>query len=94
MEGRHHSAQEWTRWITRLAPVPRSRVLRSVERLLEHGPALGMPLIRGLGNDLLELRVGGHRLYFTVRGELVLFLTYGDKDSQARDIVRARKRMT
>lgn len=52
---------------------------------------------KALGGGLYELRVHhgpGYRLYFTRNGETVVFLLAGgDKSSQNKDIVRARKMM-
>ena len=49
---------------------------------------------RSVGDEVSELRIHygpGYRLYFTRRGErLVLLLAGGDKDSQPRDILRAK----
>lgn len=48
-----------------------------------------------IANDLFELRCffgGGVRLYFTIRQfQVVLLLAGGNKDSQERDIERAKK---
>jgi putative addiction module killer protein len=50
-----------------------------------------------LGGGLFELRVHhgpGYRLYFTRSGEtLVFLLAGGEKSTQAKDILRARKLM-
>ena len=50
---------------------------------------------RSVGNGVSELRVPygpGYRVYFVRRGErVVILLCGGDKDSQRRDIVRARQ---
>ena len=52
---------------------------------------------KALGGGLYELRVHhgpGYRLYFTRNGETVVFLLAGgDKSSQNKDIIRARKLM-
>ena len=52
---------------------------------------------KALGGGLFELRVHhgpGYRLYFTLSGEAVVFLLAGgDKSSQNKDIIRARKMM-
>lgn len=48
-----------------------------------------------IGDGVQELRLhfgSGYRVYYTWRGEvLILLLTGGDKDSQACDILRAKK---
>lgn len=50
--------------------------------------------VRPVGEGVSELRVHhgpGYRLYLTRRGErLIVLLCGGDKDSQARDIARAK----
>ncbi len=49
---------------------------------------------KALGGRLMELRIAfgpGYRLYFCLRdGQVVILLCGGDKDSQARDIAKAR----
>lgn len=49
---------------------------------------------RAVGDQVSELRIHygpGYRLYFTRRGDrFVLLLAGGDKESQARDILRAK----
>ena len=51
---------------------------------------------RPVGDGVSELRIGGrgpgYRLYYIRRGEtVVVLLCGGDKDSQDRDIARAKK---
>ena len=50
---------------------------------------------KSLGDGLLELRVhygAGYRVYFYRKGDVVIVLINGgDKSSQKRDIVKARK---
>ena len=52
---------------------------------------------KALGGGLFELRVHhgpGYRLYFTRSGDTVLFLLAGgEKSTQGKDILRARKLM-
>jgi len=49
----------------------------------------------GVGEGVSELRIDtgpGYRVYYTVReGEIVLLLCAGDKDSQDRDMARAKQ---
>lgn len=93
MESQHYSETEWTKWFGRITPVTRGLIQRKIDRLLVHGLALGMPLVRQLTAELYELRVDKYRLYFTVGDDTVWFLAYGDKDSQRRDIQRAQERI-
>ncbi len=65
-------------------------ILRRVDRLASGN--LGD--VKSVGEGLSELRVDhgpGYRVYFVRRGTAVIvLLCAGDKDSQRRDIVRAR----
>jgi putative addiction module killer protein len=48
---------------------------------------------KAVGSGVLEMRVhcrGGYRVYFIGNGETIHLLTGGDKDSQTRDIGRAK----
>lgn len=51
--------------------------------------------VRPIGSGVSEMRIQygpGYRVYFTTRGtELIILLCGGDKDSQRRDIERARR---
>jgi urea transporter len=76
-----------------------------VERKISYLALLGsdssMPLVRWLGGGLAELRVGKYRLSFVIaRMEVggrvergILFVAYGEKGTQRRDIERARGRL-
>ena len=83
------------RWLGRLRD--RQAVDRIVARLLaaEDGH-LGD--VRPVGSGVSEMRIQygpGYRVYFTTRGaELIILLCGGDKDSQRRDIERARRMAT
>lgn len=50
---------------------------------------------KSLGDGLSELRITygpGYRLYYTMRGQRVIFLLYGsDKKGQAKAIVKAKE---
>ena len=83
------------RWLSRLRD--RQAVDRIVARLLaaEDGH-LGD--VRPVGGGVSELRIQygpGYRIYFITRGaEFVILLCGGDKNSQRRDIERAKRMAT
>ena len=82
-------------WLGRLRD--RQAVDRIVARLLaaEEGH-LGD--VRSVGGGVSEMRIQhgpGYRVYFITRGaELIVLLCGGDKDSQRRDIERAKRMAT
>ena len=83
------------RWLSRLRD--RQAINRIVARLLaaEDGH-LGD--VRSVGGGVSEMRIQygpGYRVYFIRRGaELIVLLCGGDKDSQHRDIERAKRMAT
>ena len=83
------------RWLGRLRD--RQAVNRIVARLLaaEDGH-LGD--VRSVGGGVTEMRIQhgpGYRIYFITRSaELIVLLCGGDKESQRRDIERAKKMAT
>lgn len=83
--------EPFTDWLSGLRdPTTRRRILRRLHAL-ESGH---FGDVRSVGNGINELRFffgAGYRVYFAEDGEtLVILLCGGDKDSQARDIQRAR----
>jgi putative addiction module killer protein len=62
-----------------------------IDRLIHGNPGQH----RNLAGGVSELKVDsgpGYRVYYTVRGaRLLLLLAGGDKSSQARDVVKAKK---
>jgi putative addiction module killer protein len=69
----------------------RAKVLARLDRL-----KLGNPGdVKSVGEGVYEMRIDygpGYRIYFTYRGrELVIILAGGDKDTQDRDIARAKE---
>ena len=85
----------FNRWLSGLRD--RQAVDRIVARLLaaEDGH-LGD--VRSVGGGVSEMRIQygpGYRVYFITRGaELIVLLCGGDKDSQRRDIERAKRMAT
>ena len=83
------------RWLSRLRDC--QAINRIVARLLaaEDGH-LGD--VRSVGGGVSEMRIQygpGYRVYFITRGaELIVLLCGGDKDSQRRDIERAKRMAT
>ena len=78
-----------------------ARYLRYVDLMTVHGPNLGMPHSRALGDGLLELRLRakegiGRVLYCTLAGQRIVMLHQFIKRSQKippRDLRLARQRM-
>lgn len=82
---------EFARWLARLRDnAARAVIARRIDRLA--GGNAGD--VRPVGGGVSELRIDvgpGYRVYFVRRGEsLIVLLCGGDKDSQARDVARAR----
>lgn len=69
--------------------VGRARILVRVERLIRGNPGDH----RALTDGVAELRIDfepGYRVYYSLRGELLLLLLLGgDKSSQPKDIAKA-----
>jgi putative addiction module killer protein len=85
--------ETFSKWLKALRdPLGRRAVLRRIARIVstnhfgDHA---------GIGGGVSELRIDvgpGYRVYYMLRGELVvLLLCGGDKDSQERDIRRAKE---
>ena len=77
-------------WLARLRDVQaRARIAKRIDRIAQGN--LGDA--KSVGGGVSELRFAfgpGYRVYFTVRGKVVVILLCGgDKGSQARDIERA-----
>lgn len=82
---------QFEKWLRTLRD--RSAMLRIVDRLKKL--ALGhVGDTKPVGNDVHELRFAfgpGYRIYYMWQGDrLLLLLSGGDKDSQARDIAKAK----
>jgi len=84
--------QVFADWLIRLRDsVAKARIAARIQRL-----AFGNPGdVRPIGEGLSELRIHhgpGYRVYFLQRGDiLIVLLCGGDKSSQQRDIVLARR---
>jgi putative addiction module killer protein len=85
--------ETFAKWLKGLRdPLGRRGILRRLTRLAttdnfgDHA---------GVGDGVSELRIDagpGYRLYYTIReGRVVLLLCGGDKDSQERDIRKAKE---
>jgi len=67
----------------------------AIARRVDRAAAGNLGDVKSVGDGVSEMRVDvgpGYRLYFTRRGErLILLLCGGDKSSQSRDIMLAKK---
>jgi putative addiction module killer protein len=89
---RVEATPEFREWIDALKDLTgRAKIQVRIDRLLHGNPGQH----RNLAGGISELKVDsgpGYRVYYTVRGtRLLLLLIGGDKSSQAKDIVRARR---
>lgn len=50
-----------------------------------------MPTVKRIDSDVSEVRSGKYRLYFTIVDDDAMFVAYGEKDTQQRDIERAQR---
>lgn len=83
---------QFAAWIDGLKDiVGRARILARIRRLGEGNPGDHRNLTGGVSE--LRIDVGpGYRVYYTRRGnELVILLVGGDKDTQQRDIDKAKE---
>jgi putative addiction module killer protein len=81
---------EFLDWLTDLRDAQaRARIIKRIDRIADGN--LGDT--KSVGNGVSELRFAfgpGYRVYYTVRGSVVVILLCGgDKGSQGRDIERA-----
>ena len=89
----HFNAAEYRKWRARLGPADVAHVRRRLALLEEQGIEIGLPNVKQLSQQLWELRVPtGARLYFTVDDDMAVFVKYGNKDTQSRDIEVATRR--
>ena len=82
---------EFIEWLTGLRDIQaRARIAKRIDRIAQGNLGDAKPVGDGVG----ELRFDfgpGYRIYYARRGNVVVMLLCGgDKDSQARDIERAK----
>ena len=82
---------EFIDWITDLRDVSaRARIAKRIDRIAQGN----FGDVKSVADGVSELRFTfgpGYRVYFTRKGDVVVILLCGgDKDSQARDIERAK----
>lgn len=84
-------SEPFSDWLNRLRdPITRRRILKRLMRL-EHGHYGDFKQIGSGVNELRFFFGAGYRVYFGEDGNtIVVLLCGGDKDSQSRDIRRAR----
>ncbi len=84
---------EFSSWLHALRDQRAKTKIASRVRQMAFG---NMGQVAPVGSGLSEMKIDtgpGYRVYFvqTVRGEIVVLLCGGDKDSQSRDITRAKE---
>lgn len=93
MEVFHLYPAEFSKWFGRLSAVDRARTARRIELVKTRGIRVGLPHVRRINNVIWELRIpSGLRLYFTADSDLAVFVKYGNKGTQRRDITAATRR--
>lgn len=78
-------------WAHRLSKRKKSLVFSYVDKVSRGGSVRN---IKSMQQGLFEIKIkseGGLRVYFGEDGDSLLLLLGGDKNSQKRDLVRARK---
>lgn len=89
-----HDEREFKKWLRSVGNVEGGRVAGKIALVADLGGSLtGMPLVRSIDRSLHEIRVSKYRVYFTHRDGALLVLAAGEKDTQQRDIARARRSM-
>lgn len=82
----------FSKWLLRLKDIKgKVSILRRIDRIRQGN----FGDHKGLGDDISELRISsgaGYRVYYTIHNEeVVLLLLAGDKSSQPKDILKAKK---
>lgn len=92
----HHSFEKL---LNQLEEIGRTRTVRSISLLEEHGDALRMPHSKKITNELFELRVKGQqevRVLYTFKENLAILLHLFIKKSNkipSKEIALAEKRL-
>ena len=84
--------EEFSRWLKALRDIKaKAKILVRIQRLATGNAGDVKPV----GEGISELRIhhgAGYRVYYVQRGEeLIVLLCGGDKDSQDRDIAKAKE---
>jgi putative addiction module killer protein len=84
------------KWLHERTKEQKTAIARRLLLLQKLGPDLGMPNVKALGNGLYELREMsfGYRLYFYFDREnnkIIVVVAAGEKDTQERDIRKAKE---
>lgn len=84
----------FSEWLNDLDRTVKARVLTRIDRVARGN----MGDTRSVGDGVFELRLDfgpGYRVYFGREGqEVIILLLGGDKDSQSKDIERAKELLT
>jgi putative addiction module killer protein len=83
--------EEFATWLSSLRDRQgRAKILVRIDRLEDGNPGK----TRSVGSGVMEMKIDfgpGYRVYYTQRGEvMVLLLCGGDKNTQEKDIARAK----
>jgi putative component of toxin-antitoxin plasmid stabilization module len=92
MRIRHRDEREYEKWSNGIDDREIAKIGRRLEMLRLFGIDIGMPTVRRIDGEVSEVRSGKYRLYFTVVDAEAVCIAYGEKDTQQRDIERARQR--
>ena len=88
---RVEKTDDFGKWVDNLKDkVGRARILMRIDRLIHGNPGTHRNLTEGVSE--LKIDIGpGYRVYYSLRGKLLLLLLLlgGDKSTQDKDIVKA-----